>query len=165
MMTKALSRGLVVIAGLLAGQTAADPDPRPADMAVSKTDPRLIRVKQFFQERDCPAQVYAADFITAADQHDLDWRLLPSLSFIESGGGKVAYNNNMFGWDNCKLKFRSTREGIYRVASKLGKSRMYRKKNVDQVLKLYNPRREYTTAVKAVMSQLGPAELAQAGVF
>lgn len=164
-MTKALSRGLVVIAGLLAGQTAADPDPRPADMAVSKTDPRLIRVKQFFQERDCPAQVYAADFITAADQHDLDWRLLPSLSFIESGGGKVAYNNNMFGWDNCKLKFRSTREGIYRVASKLGKSRMYRKKNVDQVLKLYNPRREYTTAVKAVMSQLGPAELAQAGVF
>ncbi len=164
-MTKALSRGLVVIAGLLAGQTAADPDPRPADMAVSKTDPRLIRVKQFFQERDCPAQVYAADFITAADQHELDWRLLPSLSFIESGGGKVAYNNNMFGWDNCKLKFRSTREGIYRVASKLGKSRMYRKKNVDQVLKLYNPRREYTKAVKAVMSQLGPAELAPAGVF
>jgi hypothetical protein len=164
-MTKALSRGLVVIAGLLAGQTAADPDPRPADMAVSKTDPRLTRVKQFFQQRDCPAQVYAADFITAADQHDLDWRLLPSLSFIESGGGKVAYNNNMFGWDNCKLKFRSTREGIYRVASKLGKSRMYRKKNVDQVLKLYNPRREYTIAVKAVMSQLGPAELAPTGAY
>ncbi|MGJ5816255.1 hypothetical protein [Paludibaculum fermentans] len=164
-MTKALSRGLVVIAGLLAGQTAADPDPRPADMAVSKTDPRLTRVKQFFQDRDCPAQVYAADFITAADQHDLDWRLLPSLSFIESGGGKVAYNNNMFGWDNCKLKFRSTREGIYRIASKLGKSRMYRKKNVDQVLKLYNPRREYTKAVKAVMNQLGPAELAPAVGF
>ncbi|WP_321472340.1 hypothetical protein [uncultured Paludibaculum sp.] len=164
-MTKALSRGLVVIAGLLAGQTAADPDPRPADIAVSKTDPRLIRVKQFFQDRDCPAQVYAADFITAADQHDLDWRLLPSLSFIESGGGKVAYNNNMFGWDNCKLKFRSTREGIYRVATKLGKSRMYRKKNVDQVLRLYNPRLEYRKAVKAVMSQMGPAELAPEGVF
>ncbi len=154
-----------MIAGLLAGQTAADPDPRPADIAVSKTDPRLIRVKQFFQDRDCPAQVYAADFITAADQHDLDWRLLPSLSFIESGGGKVAYNNNMFGWDNCKLKFRSTREGIYRVATKLGKSRMYRKKNVDQVLRLYNPRLEYRKAVKAVMSQMGPAELAPEGVF
>jgi hypothetical protein len=164
-MTRSISRGLVVIAGLLATQTAADPDPRPADMVVNKTDPRLTRIKRFFQDRDCPAHVYAEDFINASDQHSLDWRLLPSLSFIESGGGKEAYNNNMFGWDNCKEKFRTTREGIYRVATKLGKSRLYQHKSVDQVLSLYNPRREYRAAVKSVMNKLGPANLAQQAAF
>jgi len=164
-MTRALSRGLVVIAGLLASQSAADPDPRPADMAINNTDPRLIRVKQFFLDRDCPAHVYAEDFISAADQHNLDWRLLPSLSFIESGGGKEAHNNNMFGWDNCKQRFRSSREGIYRVAARLGTSRIYRNKSLDQMLRYYNPRREYSLAVKAVMNNLGPANLVPEGVF
>ncbi|MBI5282931.1 MAG: glucosaminidase domain-containing protein [Candidatus Solibacter usitatus] len=163
-MTKVISRGLVLVAGLLAAQSAADPDPRPAD-AVVKTDPRMLRVKQFFLDRECPAHIYAEDFILAADQHDLDWRLLPSLSFIESGGGKEAYNNNMFGWDNCRQRFRSTREGIYQVASRLGTSRIYRNKNLDQMLFLYNPRREYTTTVKSVMDRLGPANLALEGMF
>jgi hypothetical protein len=155
----------VVIAGLLATQSAADPDPRPADMAINNTDPRLIRVKQFFLDRDCPAHIYAEDFISAADQHNLDWRLLPSLSFIESGGGKEAHNNNMFGWDNCKQRFRSSREGIYRVAARLGTSKIYRNKSVDQMLRFYNPRREYSVAVKAVMNGLGPANLVPEGVF
>lgn len=160
-MTRAISRGLVVIAGLLAAQTAADPDPRPADMIVTQTDPRLTRIKQFFLKHDSPAHVYAEDFLHASDQHHLDWRLLPSLSLVESGGGKVAHNNNMFGWDNCKLRFRTTREGIYRVASKLGRSQLYRHKTTDQVLRLYNPRREYAQAVKATMQMMGPEELEQ----
>jgi hypothetical protein len=163
-MKTAISRGLVLFAGLLAGSTAADPDVRPAELVV-QADPRMLRVKQFFLDRDCPAHVYADDFIQAADQNDLDWRLLPSLSFIESTGGKEAYNNNMFGWDNCKRKFRSTREGIYTVALNLGKSRLYRDKSIDQLLRLYNPRREYTLAVKDVMKQLGPANLALQGAI
>lgn len=163
-MKTAISRGLVLFAGLLAGSTAADPDERPADL-VEQADPRMLRVKQFFLDRDCPAQVYADDFIQAADQNDLDWRLLPSLSFIESTGGKEAFNNNMFGWDNCKRKFRSTREGIYAVASQLGTSRRYRDKSIDQLLRLYNPRRAYTVAVKDVMKQLGPANLSLHGAF
>lgn len=164
-MTRAISRGIVVFAGLLAAQSPADPDPRPADMAVNQTDPRLIRVKQFFLERDCPAHAYAEDFISAADQHKLDWRLLPSLSFIESTGGKTAYNNNMFGWDNCRERFRTSREGIYRVASRLANSKLYRNRNLDQKLARYNPRPAYKVAVKSVMNSLGPANLAPEGVF
>ncbi len=154
-----------MVAGLFAAQKAADPDIRQVDVAVNQTDPRLIRVKQFFVERDCPAHIYAEDFITAADQNDLDWRLLPSISFIESGGGKEAANNNIFGWDNCKERFRSHREGIYLVASRLGTWRMYRHKSLDQLLKVYNPREEYSLAVKAVMNTLGPASLVPEGVF
>lgn len=163
-MTKAISRGLVLVAGLLAAQGTADPGSRLPEVSVP-TDPRLLRIKQYFLERDCPAHVYAEDFVTAADQNDLDWRLLPSLSMIESSGGKTSRNNNMFGWDNGDTGFRTSREGIYRVASRLNRSRLYRNKTLDAMLRTYNPRREYRVAVKSVMAELGPGDLIPAAVL
>jgi hypothetical protein len=69
----------------------------------------------------------------------------------------------MFGWDNCRVRFRSVKEGIYRVASWLKNSSMYRSKtSVDQILWTYNPRMEYTRKVRALMAQLGPLELVPA---
>ena len=163
-MTRMISRGLVLVAGLAAVTGQVNPDSLPEQPAVS-TDPRLIRIRQYFIERDCPAHQFAEDFVLAADRHDLDWRLLPSLSMIESTGGKEARNNNMFGWDNCNVRFRNSREGIYRVASRLARSRYYKGKTLDQTLKTYNPRVEYGKKVKLVMAQLGPANLAPSGVF
>jgi hypothetical protein len=164
-MTKAISRGLVLIAGLLASHGVADPDFHIAENPAQSTDPRLIRLKHYFLERDCPAHVYAGDFILAADQNDLDWRLLPSISMVESTGGKATKNNNMFGWDNANHRFVSHREGIYRVAARLRHSHFYRNKDLDGILNTYNPRKEYADRVKAVMAQLGPAQLAPEGIF
>lgn len=163
-MTRLISRGLVLVAGLAAVSGQADPNSFVMKPAVS-TDPRLIRIRQYFLERDCPAHQYAEDFVLAADRHELDWRLLPSISMIESTGGKEARNNNMFGWDNCDVRFKTDRHGIYHVASRLANSRFYKGKNLDQTLRTYNPRREYGKKVKLVMSQLGPANLTPAGVF
>lgn len=164
-MTKAFSRGLVLAAGLLATHGVADPDTIAADVAVKRPDPRAIRIKQYFMERDCPASAYAEDFVRAAEQHELDWRLLPSISMVESTGGKSTLNNNMFGWDNCDVRFISSREGIYRVAERLRKSPFYRNKGLDGILKTYNPRVEYAKAVKAVMTQLGPQSLDAASAY
>jgi len=152
------------VAGLAAVSVSADPDSLTMKPAVS-TDPRLIRIRQYFLERDCPAHQYAEDFIMAADRHELDWRLLPSISMIESTGGKEARNNNMFGWDNGNVRFSTRRDGIHRVASRLAESRYYKGKSLDQTLRTYNPRSEYGKKVKLVMAQLGPANLAPSGVF
>ena len=157
-MTKMISRGLVLAAGLLSLTGTADPDSRPND-TVSQMDPRYMRLQQFFEERDCPAQHLAADFIRASDRHRLDWRLLPSLSMVESSGGKSLKNNNMFGYDNCNTRFSSLRAGIYYVAERLANASFYRDKNLDTVLRTYNPRDEYAPRVKAIMRELGPAEL------
>jgi hypothetical protein len=71
----------------------------------------------------------------------------------------------MFGWDNCRVHFRTLKDGIYRVASMLKNSSLYRRKtSVDQILWTYNPRKAYTKKVRALMAQLGPVELAPAGV-
>jgi len=163
-LTRLISRGLVLVAGLAAVSVSADPDALTVKPAVS-TDPRLIRIRQYFLERDCPAHQYAEDFIMAADRHELDWRLLPSISMIESTGGKEARNNNMFGWDNGNVRFSTNRDGIHRVASRLAQSRYYKGKTLDQTLRTYNPVGEYGKKVKLVMAQLGPANLAPSGVF
>lgn len=164
MIKRRISRGLLLATGFFGITNPADPGPRPADVA-AQTDPRLIRVRDYLLQNGSPAHVYAADFIRAADQNDLDWRLLPSISIVESGGGKAARNNNIFGWDNCKQRFRTTREGIYRVASRLRKSPYYRNKSVEEILRTYNPRTEYPSRVTFVMDRLGPAALAPEGVF
>lgn len=163
-MSRLISKGLVLVAGLVAVSGQADLNPLPAKPAVS-TDPRLIRIRQYFLERDCPAHRYAEDFILAADRHQLDWRLLPSLSMVESTGGKEARNNNMFGWDNCDVGFETDRHGIYHVAARLSESKFYKGKTLDQKLRTYNPKREYGKRVKFVMAQLGPHQLAPEGVF
>lgn len=159
---KLISRGLVLAAGLLGVTGTADSDARHPEVAAQK-DPRTIRLREYFQRRDCPAVVYAKDFILAADRHNLDWRLLPSLSMVESSGGKALKNNNIFGYDNCKTRFSSIRAGIYYVAEVLAKSDAYKDKTLDGVLRTYNPRTEYAPTVKAFMAQLGPARMAKAG--
>ena len=121
-------------------------------------DPRLALLRQYFDDRNCPLKDSAADFLTAADQNELDWRLLPSISMIESSGGKDYRNNNVFGWDSCREVFPSVQAGIHFVASKLAKSKLYKGKNVDQKLATYNPQPDYLPRVKAVMRALGPAD-------
>ena len=133
---------------------------------IPRADARWILIRQFFEKNNAPADEYAKDFLIAADQNGLDWRLLPSLSLIESGGGKSARNNNIFGWGNCKVRFRTTREGIYQVASRLKNSILYKGKgSVDEMLWTYNPRQEYVQQVIAVMNRLGPVVPVSAGAY
>ena len=164
-MTKSISRGLVVAAGLLAVPALADPDPVHVKL-IAQADARWIMIKEFFLRNNSPAHEFTQDFLTAADQNGLDWRLLPSLSLVESGGGKQARNNNIFGWGNCKVRFRTTREGIYKVAARLRNSYLYKGKGtLDEILWTYNPRKEYVQQVLAVMQRLGPAEPLPAGAY
>jgi len=150
-------RKMLVFAGLLAApaDTAVDIPPPLKPLAL-KQDPRPIQLRQFFEAYDCPLKGYADDFVMEADENELDWRLLPSISFVESTGGKYSMNNNVFGWDSCNTKFRSVRSGIHEVATSLGRSSLYRDKRLDEVLKIYNSRPGYGAKVKAVMSIMGP---------
>jgi hypothetical protein len=149
-------KDFLLVAGLLAAPaTVSVQQYQPAKPPVKQNDPRLSRLQKFFGDRDCPLRDSAKDFLIAADQNQLDWRLLPSISMIESSGGKDYTNNNVFGWDSCKEKFSSVRAGIHYVAAQLGKSRRYRDKDIDSKLQTYNPLPEYSQKVKAVMRAIG----------
>jgi hypothetical protein len=121
-----------------------------------RSDPRLTALKQFFAKADCPALNYSSDFLETADVYKLDWRLLPSISYVESTGGKFARNNNFFGWDSGKAGFASPAQAIHHVGYRLSHSPIYRSKSVDTVLLSYNPDEEYVEKVKSVMRRIGP---------
>jgi hypothetical protein len=148
-------KDFLLVAGLLATPASLSVHQYTPSQAVKQNDPRLSRLQKFFGDRDCPLRDSAKDFLVAADQNQLDWRLLPSISMIESSGGKYYGNNNVFGWGSCKEKFSSVRAGIHYVAAQLGKSRRYKGKDIDGKLQLYNPLPEYSQRVKAVMRAMG----------
>jgi hypothetical protein len=123
-----------------------------------RPDPRLEILRRFFEQSDCPALAYAHVFLEAADDYDLDWRLLPSISYIESTGGKYAANNNLFGWDGGRAEFSTPLAGIHTVAYHLTHSDRYREKSLDQKLAIYNPGAGYAGKVKSVMRRIAPAK-------
>src|SRR6202030_4339790 len=83
-MKKILSSGLV-FAGMLSSPVAVTNAETPDPASEYQNDPRLDSLNRFFQKGDCPAQDFSADFLRVADQNNLDWRLLPSISMVESG--------------------------------------------------------------------------------
>jgi hypothetical protein len=148
-------KDFLLVAGLLAAPATVSVQQYKAAPEVKQNDPRLSQLQKYFGDRDCPLRDSAKDFLLAADQNQLDWRLLPSISIIESSGGKYYGNNNVFGWGSAKDKFPSVRAGIHYVAAQLGKSRRYKGKNIDSKLQMYNPLPDYSHRVEAVMRAIG----------
>ena len=104
---------------------------------------------------------YAATFIEEADSHHLDWRLLPSLAIVESGGGQRDRRNNIFGWANGASRFSSAAEAIHHVAEALAEARPYRGKDLKGKLAAYNPTPGYLRVVTGVMRRISPVAVAE----
>lgn len=126
--------------------------------APSNMDPREEQVRKFFSKHKSPAAKYAKLFIQVADENDLDWRLLPSLAFIESGGGKVYRNNNIFGWNSGKKKFRTIEDGIRFVGHALTTG-PYRGKTTTQKIRVYNVYKHYHMTAAKVMKWIGTTSI------
>jgi len=158
-MRKLMSGGLAVFAGMVSLPVGVSPRQVLATPAPShRGDPRLETLRAFFRKSDCPAERYSQVFLEAADDYDLDWRLLPSISYIESTGGKAAPNNNLFGWDSGRAQFPTPTAGIHAVGYRLAHSDLYKDKNLDQLLVTYNHNAGYARKVKSVMRRIAPSE-------
>lgn len=158
-MRRLLASGMVVFAGIVCvpagtvlNQISSQPAPDYRD------DPRFETLTRFFHKADCPAEKYSEEFLKTADSNELDWRLLPSISFVETTGGKEARHNNLFGWDSGRAHFPSPAAAIRAVGYNLGHARVYRKKQLERLLDAYNPGVEYAKKVKAVMRSISPTE-------
>jgi transcriptional regulator with XRE-family HTH domain len=132
-----------------------------ASQTENRNDPRSHALRNFFDRHKCPISNYVEEFLDAADKQGLDWRLLPSIAFLESTGGKHLSGGNLLGWGSGKVKFQTTKQAIQFVAERLAKSPTYANKDVKAKLRTYNPaRKDYAKRVIEVMEQLGPTLLA-----
>lgn len=148
---------LGVVAIPLTLHIEAQPAPVRTENAPQATrDPRVARLQVFLRKLHCPVAPLSEDFVRAADQNNLDWRLLPSIALIESSGGKAYKNNNIFGWRGGEQVFDSIKSGLELVAYKLGRSSLYRKHDSLGKLRIYNPNEDYADSVMAVMNRISP---------
>ncbi len=159
-MKKFCFRSLCVFAGLAVTPGAVT----QADIKVPKIipnpqeDPRLNALRKFFLTLHCPLAQFADVFVAEADSHNLDWRLLPSLALVESGG-RMMRGNNIFGWNNGDAAFPSLGAAIHHVARTLADGGAYRNKSLLGILWAYNPIPGYADKVQVVMSRIAPRYL------
>jgi len=159
-MKRLFASGMVMVAGMMSVPGGTPSRPQAAQPAPDyRDDPRFQSLARFFHQMECPAEQYTAEFLKAADANALDWRLLPSLSFLETTGGKSARNHNLFGWDSGRAHFPSPAAAIHAVGYQLRHSSPYKNKKLDKLLAVYNPAaEEYAQKVKSVMRRISPTE-------
>jgi len=120
-------------------------------------DDRCTTLKSFFTKHGSSLHAHAGAFLQAADEHKLDWRLLPAIAMAETSGGKHGIPNNVFGWNSGRTRFKTVEAGIQYVASRFALSPIYRGRTALGILTAYNPaRQQYPPQVIRFMRQLAP---------
>jgi hypothetical protein len=61
-------------------------------------DPRVLAMNKFLTDYQSPMAKYAEVFITEADKYGLDWRLIASISGVESAFGNIMPRGSHNGW-------------------------------------------------------------------
>ena len=64
-----------------------------------KTDTRKLTLKSFLKKEQSPLANYTEKIIQESDKNNLDWRLIPAITGVESSFGKrIPYNSyNAYG--------------------------------------------------------------------
>lgn len=114
---------------------------------IQKDSIRIAKIESYYGRYNLPLGKEAKYFIEAANEYDIDWRLVAAIGFIESTGGKHACSTakfSAFGWGSCKINFNSYAESIDVISKNLGghnpkTSQYYAGKDIRGILWSYNP--------------------------
>ncbi len=122
---------------------------------------RAGKIDAYFKERSMPLAGYGSKMVASAEEHGIDWRLLPAIAVRESSGGKQACGHNPFGWGSCKISFKNYDEAIETLARNLGgknpNTAAYYSGTTRQKLHQYNGTvvPTYTQEVLDIMESIG----------
>jgi hypothetical protein len=127
------------------------------------TDPRVTKLRSYLEKNKSPLTDYADEFVKYADKYEIDWRLLPAISGVESTFGKhIPLNSyNAYGWANGGYKFISWDNSIEHVTKSL------REKYVDrgydtlpEISRIYCPPNPlWWTKVKFFMEKIDQVQI------
>jgi len=121
----------------------------------SRPDPRIARLENVFKLYHCPAPHQTSEYIRAADDYGLDYRLLPAVSIRETRcGAAERQEHNRWGYHPGRQSFSSVEVGIEVLAHRLSQNPLYRGKTLHDKLFTYNPRAAYPAEVARIMRQI-----------
>ena len=84
-------------------------------------DYREAILRNYLSGHNSPLADYAGEFVELADEYEIDWRLVPAISGVESTFGKrIPYNSyNAYGWANGEYAFTDWGDSIEVVTKTL----------------------------------------------
>jgi hypothetical protein len=132
---------------------------------IQERDNRAKILKAYFTKYDSPLAEYSDVVIQEADKNNIDWKLIPAISGVESGFGKAIPVNSYNGWGfgiygDHVLRFASWNEGIATVSKSLREDYMnrYKAKNVYEIGSIYAASPTWAYRVSNLMNQIGELE-------
>ena len=123
-------------------------------------DYRARVLKAYLSKHNSPLADYAGYFVETADKYNIDWRLVPAISGVESTFGKrIPYNSfNAYGWANGAYKFKSWEDSI-EIVSKALREKYIDKgaPSIDKIARRYAPPSStWAGKVKFFMKKIEP---------
>lgn len=101
----------------------ANDDPTLTQVSYKQLDERAKILSDYLASYRSPLQYHAQDFIDAANEYSLDWKLVVSIAGVESTFGKqIPGGFNGWGWGvygSQAIYFSSWKEGIFTVSKGL----------------------------------------------
>lgn len=83
-----------------------------------EVDSRVEEIRSYLTTYKSPLVDYSEEFVKAADEYGIDYRLVVAISIIESSGGKINFRPyNAWGWG--KNGFNNWIDGIWSVSKGL----------------------------------------------
>ncbi len=130
---------------------------------VVQPDKRVEELKAFLEKYDSPLVAYAEDFVKTADKYQIDWRLLPAITGVESTFGKeIPFNSfNAYGWNNGHYCFQSWEDSIENVTKALKEK--YYNRGLDNPYKIgpvyAPPSSSWAKRVNVFMERIEPSRI------
>ncbi|MBI2065979.1 glucosaminidase domain-containing protein [Candidatus Woesebacteria bacterium] len=115
----------VLVFILSAGSVSAEVPVADASATLKRSqissDYRIEILRAYLTKHNSPLAEYADEFVLTADKYNIDWRLVPAISGVESTFGKriPANSYNAYGWANGEYRFKSWEDSIEIVTKTL----------------------------------------------
>ena len=140
---------IVITAIILGSHNTRNIKNNSENKSITQNTEKIEVLEKFFEKYNSPLKGHASTFVETADKYNIDYKLLPAISCMESTCGKRMIPNtyNPFGWgiygDNY-ISFKSFDEAIKTVGDGLNKG--YFSKGLNTVAKIapvYTPPNSY----------------------
>jgi|GEM_PF-1716964 len=128
------------------------------------TDPnfekKVENIQNYMNRRNSPLKDEARYIVIMANKFEIDYRLVPAISIIESSGGLRLYRRyNAWGWGGSNgFTFENWEHSIYVVSKGLSGYYSMGLNTPERMAPRYNPHtpNEWGAKVRMVMNQIGP---------
>lgn len=128
----------------------------PLRSTSEQLDPRAKALKKVFEKYNSPLAEVAYAYVKYADVYNIDWKLLPAISGLESSYGihLMPGSHNAYGWGGGRIYFDSWEEGIETISRSL-RTRYYDRgaDTVETIGPIYAESTTWVPRVNFIMNQ------------